>query len=276
MVKEEVKRVLFFWSVILIVSLLSFLALTGGKAGEKEMFVTRFVVYMSLLGVLGVFITIDYLTRNRKYLSWFGSYLHNENDSIIEIKWLKEKLFSSQKRLILLSTYLFYFLGIASVQLNIFFVGTLGLVTGQVLEIADWFLSAEPVALVETLILCILMGTWRNLSKKLTDNKGIQFFLLLVGVVVIGLFFGFVFHNLVYGDDQFSKLGSTSIGMSSCLLMIITGSIYPAWLFHSFNNFFFHLNQLYSNELIIITSGLIFAIWFFLSLFFIWRDKKKQ
>ena len=156
------------------------------------------------------------------------------------------------------------------------FVGTptLGVLSQQITPISEVIFISEPAATTETLSIifffCLFLGEFAWLISKFRLSEGVSktiyFTIASLLTLLIGFFWAFGFHRIVYGNDEAALFATFIFGTVGALLTILTGTIIYFYVWHFMNNAFVKMAELFigNEDFVFITSAIlvgIFILW---------------
>ena len=267
-----------------------------GFRGAESAFNRELVTFYYGLGIITVIlISVGELAQFASKFSpkiynaigWLGSIIHNPEMALLWNKQ-KQRFFKgfrwSQKTLILLWVGIIFFpiIGIFQVVNNTFLVD-LPHIAQQILPIGEAILEVEPSG-TEIFGLVFLVGLnmfiWRYVQKRNGFDDFIYWVITIPTSIVVGVvFYGLPLHFFRYAGSDQSLFGVAIFWFLAVMLLILFGNIFIVWLFKDVNNLFKFLNGKYSDDTIIVYTGIIIGIIAVVRIF-IWlirreRNKKK-
>lgn len=177
----------------------------------------------------------------------------------------------TQVQLVWLSTIIFGWIGLFSVTSQTTFTGLLSL-EQQFTKTAQLLFSLSLIPSSENLGLAFVLGfsllLLRFIARRTKMSKENYRLIALIVLPFIGMFYWYVNHLLRYQGQDIDLLIVLGFGYVQSLLTVITGSFIIGWIFHSLNNFFFDLKNLFSSDIVLTNSILILIVimglyWFF-------------
>lgn len=267
--KELLGILAFYFSVSFGLTLFA-LFVIGGFTGLSDPdfilrsdIVVRYLIFAVVGGVVITSIKIREIIGGKNRGIFDYAIIHDFNqDSLLGKLPLPKSIrtfFASWWKTYLFFLILFSILGLISTQANIFLSEIpRNLIVQQINPTGQVILSAEPPAGAENIFFCgiifILYGFFRLLQRKFKWSEGVT---LVIGVPIIAIINGFIwmsYHHLVYSTQETALLSTFIFGASGAFLTFAFGSILPWWALHQTNNTFFVLNQLFSNEQILVVT----------------------
>ena len=185
-------------------------------------------------------------------------------------------------RVFIIGTLVFGGLGIIQVFTNFSFVG-IPQMPFQVTPFGEAFFSAEPPAFAETMmavfVFSLLMGLVGWFTSKLKLGKmgyfaiGI-FICLIVGIIWMG------YHSAVYSNSEAKLLATFIFGFGGSLITLHTGTVWFWYLWHFFNNLFFHLGSVatFKEDVLLISVILwvLLLVTYISAEFFLIKRRKRE
>lgn len=251
--REIVELVGFVVFIVLMSGLLTFLGLFVGRGLEDTESLQKVWFYLGVTAVflIGVVSLKLYdVVSNRERPLFSGGFIHDPEKGVLG------KLFSkylSLKNVVFGSLFLFTIVGLFSVVTNTFFAGIPSF-QQSITPMGRLILAVEPAVSSETLILMFLMSVSYGLISYFSRNRSDNVVLKLFLSVPLTTVFWVLFHSVRYGFSEVALLGTAVFGFVSALLIVLTGSFIPTYVFHFMNNFFLQAKSLFSTEIILSVS----------------------
>ena len=270
--RENTKPVLALIAFYTFLVLFIVFVLFGLGAGKDmdNLWLFLFSIVPTIL-VIGLMIAERYLVGNE----WIDSIIHEPEKGILHVI---HPIFKDPVFLLLISLIMFSMIGLFSAVTNTFFFMP---VEYRVTPAARTIMAAEPASTSETLwfqglLLPTFMGIIAVYFLKLRSPTLYQ--RLLLGVLVSFLILApveMLYHMVNYGSEEVELVHTYIFGAGASLITVMTGSIIPAIVWHSANNFFFGVKEYFSNDMAIIVAitAIIFFI-FLLVLYMNWKMKR--
>ena len=140
--------------------------------------------------------------------------------------------------------------------------------------------SIEPATSSESFIFLTIMSLFNSLifylSIRFKWNKTLQWVLLLIPGFFLFGFLGLNYHKLVYGGQELALLFVFFFWGLGALITFATQSIILFYEWHYFNNLFLAMNILFANDIVIIYTGIIYALILSLFVYLIASAKKTK
>lgn len=273
------------------VFILPLMALFGFRGAESA-FNRELVAFYWGLGTITVFlISVGELAQFASKFSpkiynaigWLGSIIHNPEMALL---WnnSKKRFFKpfvwAQKtiNLIWVGLILFPLLGIFQVVNNTFLVD-LPHIAQQILPLGEAILEVEPSG-TEIFGLVFLVGLnmfiWRYVGKRSGFDNFVYWIITIPTSIFVGVvLYGLPLHFFRYADSDQSLVGVALFWLLATLLILIFGNIFIVWLFKDVNNLFKFLNGKYSDDAVIVVTGLIIGVIAVIGIF-IWLVKREK
>lgn len=190
-----------------------------------------------------------------------------------KVHWINNPL-----KLYIFSLFCASFVGLLSAYSNTFFALTPGTLF-QINPISNIYFGVEPAATSETLIflgLFSLVATSLNYGLgKYYKNSLLRYTLQFFALMIVGIFFWRIYHNLNYGGEEIKIWAVILFAFLGTLFTWFFHSIFVWLAFHQQNNFYFTLNDMFGNDQILIYTILINLFVFVpLLIFYVFRKKK--
>ena len=248
--KTNLRNIIVFFLVIFFTIVITLFMLFPLRGAEDPTNVDKYVFYAIMLILCFIAIALDQLTDGRKVLKWFDTYLHNPNKGFLP----KNTITSSPLLLLLLSIIIFSLISIVGVATNTFFIAH---IQQQIVPLANVYLGGEPASGGETLLFfAVMLGIGYGIATKIAKkNMILKYFLLILFALIIGFGLYPTYHYFVYGADESALFGTMSFGGANAIITTATGSIIPAWTWHSLTNFLDASKEQFGKE-----STIIFAV----------------
>ncbi len=230
--KTNLRTIIVFFLVVFFTVVVTIFMLFPLRGAEDPTNIDKYVFYAIMIIFSFGAIALDQLTDGRKFFKWFDTYLHNPEKGFLP----KNTITSSPLLLFLLSIIIFSLVSIVGVATNTFFIAH---TQQQIVPLANVYLGGEPASGGETLLFfAVLLGLGYGLATKIAKkNMILKYFLLVLFALIIGLGLYPSYHYFVYGADESDLFGTMSFGGANSIITIATGSIIPAWTWHSITNF---------------------------------------
>lgn len=285
---------------IIIVAIVSFafplMALTIGRGGEAQQNIELFQI-MGVWGLIGIIvfgalkvgelITSRFKSNKKIYakIGWIGTVLHDPEKGVLPsikkggfgdedketfflFKWIE-----SPFKLLAVSIPFFAVISLFLLFRKSLLTALPTLTFQQISKFAEGILAVEPSGL-EIFLPLAFLGFVIHFAHYLEDTekipKGFKWAIIFLVPFLYGLLW-MGMHRLIHPDSDIA-LGFVYIfGVISAYLVVLTGSIIPAWVFKDMNNLFSYLEGvLKSNEevlaltiiSIVIYTIIVSIIWF--------------
>ena len=140
--------------------------------------------------------------------------------------------------------------------------------------------AGEPAAIAENIYFTFLMSLvlfgLNTLKNKFKWNKTI--FLVFV-IILLPLANGvgwMTYHTARYGNDDAAKLNTFYFGTIGGFFNVITGSFFPWWIWHNFNNLSLEAREQFSKDSVLIIMGIVWSILLIIMLVYFLIIKEKS
>lgn len=266
------------FAILIAIFLMLFLGLWG-RGFELKDIIYKYQTYgIMILGaviLLSALVFIKVTTKGR-----VGEVIiHHPENSILGKLGKIPRVIKNPLRLTILCFMLFLPMGILATQYNTFLV--IPLTLQQITPLADIGFSTEPAAISESLFLMALIslgltGLKYLLMKKGKFNWGLYIGLAIPLIVIISVVSWYGLHQLVYGGLEKQLRGVLLFGLTGGIMTAVTFTAIPWWVYHFINNLFFRLNELFSDERILIVGGLFIILFEIFGFIYLLGGKKKK
>jgi len=145
---------------------------------------------------------------------------------------------------------------------------------------ADLFFAIYPASTAETLgalflisLLGFILG-YMVMKQKL----GKVWFLVLFFIMgpLISMAYGIINHIARYSGSEVAMANVAAFWLIGGVITVISGSIIPFLLLHDINNFFYKFSQLFSSEIVTITTFLVLGMMTVLFLIVLFKKSKRK
>lgn len=252
------------------------------RGAEDTQYTQKMLIYLVIFALLIiVFGIMKFYEYNTKGLS--AQTLLHDPDKPFAFLAKTSDFVRNPLKLVLISILLFSWYSFIISQLpQTAFVGKTGVpilkAPQQIYESGRILSFVEPAATVETWLYLVLFmgfgltGVW-FLSKK---NKKIYSFLVYLILIPLAILFMVQLHKLVYGGQDIANAQVGIFWGFGTFITLATGSIFPFWVWHWFNNLYSGLAITYSSEKYLIIASIIQILMTFavIGLLFLMRKKK--
>jgi len=211
--------------------------------------------------VVLLFLLIEFIKTQqpaiKKSLGWAGIIFYDPEISFSGLFPSVTKFFTLY-RLTIFSLFIFPILFMFSSITNTFFVGVPGMVAQQITETGQVMLSAEPTASSETILFLVLFSISINFFFWLwKDRRVISKTFYYVQLALQPLLFAVIwmlFHSARYGTQEVALQSTLIFGLMGGLTLVTFGTLLLWYIAHFFNNFYYTLNVLLPNDIIILLT----------------------
>jgi len=280
--KEFIKLGIWILFIILMSTFIPILALYWGRGAESLEYFQKTTFYQS--GGLLLAFSALYLMRvlNLKFGYAFvhshkeGWLYNKQTGKMLEgMGWIKSPL-----KFIFIGVIIFSLMGIVGTMTNTFFVG-IPTIEQQISQPAHIALAVEPASSVEVMyevvFLFALLSVVLWIRKKYDYGKIFVILMSLFVVAPIRAIFAVLIHYMRYAHLEMNLIGIFLTRYIHSIITLATGSILWEWIWHSSNNFFFKLSTMFSNDIILITTGLLLGSFIVIGMIvWVWKNNKKE
>lgn len=232
------------------------------NGAENPSNLTTFSVYFAItIFFLGITFIDKIGLKNIK--SFKLMYIHDYNEGILGwTDWVRNPL-----KLILVSLVAFGGLTIFGAYVKGFLVAIPQY--AQIQPIANVYLAIEPVVTSETLLLMFLMGLGMLILRFLVrDNKSLRIFLSLIWAIPVTWLMA-KYHQFAYPNSETAFIFLMFFFGLQAILIVLTGSILPAMIYHYFNNGILTALANFDKSIVISSSIIIWIMLIALFIFLI-------
>jgi hypothetical protein len=256
--KKEYKEILIYVALWMIPFLFTLYALFVEEGLTTQEFLDKSMFYF-IMALVSMFMIVTFKMGKAKFGDRFPltakAMIHDPEQGFLG-KSKYARWISKPWNLFIICVLLFFTVSLIGAQTNTFFAQTPA--EFQVTNTGKTILSVYPGSPAETdffvVILILLLGVTFWLFKR---NKWKMNFFAPVSLFVIPFIMGglwMAFHMLRYGDSELNLFSTFLFGAGGSFFTVLTGSIIPWRIWHDANNFFFKLNELMSNEAVLVIA----------------------
>lgn len=268
----------------LFASIISFgiplLAITLGRGGEAQVNIELFEL-MGVLGLIGLILIfllkipeliLSFFKSEKVFnkLGWIGTILHDPEKGLLTSIKQNDKpffLFRWMRNPFLLfiwSVPVFALFSLFLLFRDSILTARQSITLQQIAPLAEGILAVEPQGLeifLPLAFLGLIVTTIIYLAKRFKMPKPVMWIFIMLTPFLYGLLWMGV-HKLAHGDSELALGFVYMFGVVSAYLVILTGSIIPAWVFKDMNNLFGHLGDtLQSNQQVLAVTLTVLFIW---------------
>lgn len=287
---EEFKDIINFIIIVLFIALFSFiiplLAITLGHGGEEQQNIELFQI-MGVWGIIGIviigllklgeFITNQFKGKEvYRKIGWIGVSLHDPEKGLLTnikqwgfedknkptfilFRWMESPFY-----LLVFSLPFFAIVALILLLKKSLLTALPNLTFQQISKFAEGVLAVEPAGL-EIFLPLAFLGLFIHIMFYLEDIKTLPKGIKWIPIMLFPLIYGLLWmglHKLLHPDSQIALSYVYIFGVISAYLVVLTGSIIPAWVFKDMNNLFSYLEgALKSNEKILALTMMIIFIY---------------
>lgn len=250
------KNGIFITYIVLFSFIIPFLALFAGRGFESQLFAQKVWTYagFGIASAIGIMMFTIMQKFNLKF--GYGFIFSPEEGWMGKIKELKNTLRSPWK-ILFLSIILVSLFGMTGAMLNTSFVG-IPTIEQQVTKTSEVIISVEPSSSSETsselFVLFLALSFIFLIAKKYKLGKGFTILMSLFVAIPLRALFAVAIHLLRYGSEEANLIGIFITRYFNSLITLATGTIIFEYVWHSLNNFFVKINEMFANEIILIIT----------------------
>lgn len=262
--EENIIEGAFIVGFVFLIFLISVPLFTGGSVPIDDQTKTKYLFYAIPAIVSGVFILIIKAIHpiiekkeNFKKFGWLQSFDFYDSEKASDLWKNAVRFENSRIKVFLVFATIVSLLFLISGVFNTFFTSYPEF---QVEFISSLWFSVEPAGAGEVLPSMILLGLFWGLGYRLSNRKKDKFiyFLFLFLGLATNVGYWIFEHTLRYGSENTKLLGVGVFATVGTLLVYLTGSIIPFWLWKDGNNLFQKLSSVFSSDTYTLITFVIF------------------
>jgi len=207
----------------------------------------KFWTYTGSGLIFSAFLIVLAFKRNKDKIYYFTSIIHDPEEGMLG----NFGFVRSASKLILLSLIIFTIAGMFGAATNTF----ANTPEFQVTETAQIGLNSEPAAWSETVLLVFLIIFIGGILFWIFDrffgtgrNKETRLIAYFMAALIVGFALFPAYHTVRYGEQEQNIAGVMMLGGGCSILTVATWSIIPCWIWHSEQNAFKKMNEIFSDE----------------------------
>ena len=231
---------------------LAFIGLFAGGGLTEELDKTKFMVYFPLFLAFFVIATIFKFLHSFNILRLFQVMVHDPELGYIS----RIPFFKSGLKVLFLSIFVFSLVALvfsfapqSAISQNVFPIGTGAELqqTTKVGQISIGALASPAENGVLWIFFALLLMIEGFIINKIYKNINYKIFysIFIIPNIILGSIFWRLLHTLVTGADKVAQFKHFVFGGILSSLTLVTGSIFPAEVYHLTNNLFIEIQRLY-------------------------------